>query len=65
MVANWAHYLMKRCDTEGIPFFMKQMGSVNDRDYKSRGIKLNMDWGYIPKELRVREWPLTRDTYVE
>ncbi len=37
---------------------MKQMGSVNDRDYKRFNAVFDPVWGYIPHVMRVREWPL-------
>lgn len=53
----WARDILCRCIFFGASFFMKQMGDAFDREQRNRGINLDLTWGYIPPELRVREFP--------
>jgi protein gp37 len=52
---EWARYLVAECKTEGIPIFVKQLGSM------VKGYQLNAHKGNDPeewpKDLRVRQWP--------
>lgn len=48
MDVAWARQLRDQCDSDGIPFFMKQMGGVRDK----RG-----DLESIPEDLRIRQMP--------
>lgn len=55
----WAVDLLGQCRAEGVPYFLKQLGSVVAGD----GSKLSFvdghagDWSEWPEELRVREMP--------
>lgn len=53
---DWALPLKCRCQSAGIAFFMKQMGSIWARDNTSSTRKGN-DPAEWPEVLRVREWP--------
>lgn len=57
MQDQWAEHLLQQCRRDRVPFFMKQMGAVNDRISKNSGIEEDDTWGYIPPGLRVREFP--------
>lgn len=57
MKEEWAERLLAACRRDRVPFFMKQMGAVNDRISKGAGIDSDPEWGYIPPRLRVREIP--------
>lgn len=49
MDTEWARDIRQQCKKAGVPFFMKQMGGVRDKREDLRS---------IPKDLRVREFPI-------
>lgn len=55
MEIAWARSLRDQCAAAGVPFFMKQLGSVAARDYGAPG--KGDDPVRWPSDLRVREYP--------
>jgi protein gp37 len=56
MKPTWARQIRDQCETAGIPFFMKQMGSFYMRQMFGRSTKGGEEED-IPADLRIREWP--------
>lgn len=56
MDAYWALSLKEQCEAAGVPFFMKQMGSVWADEVGSSD-KKGGDLSEMPVELRVRQFP--------
>jgi protein gp37 len=56
MDLSWARSLRDQCKEAGVPFFMKQLGSVLAREMglKARAGEDPAEW---PEDLRVREFP--------
>lgn len=57
MYEEWAMYLQSQCETFGIPFFMKQMGSVWAKVNAPKDDPKGANMDYWPAQLRVREFP--------
>lgn len=55
MAVEWARDLRDQCESYGIPFFMKQMGSATMRAMGKTG--KGEDLADIPEDLRIREYP--------
>jgi protein gp37 len=56
MRKEWAAGLREHCLGAGVPFFMKQMGTVWAREHHSSNQK-GGDWNDWPEALRVRDYP--------
>jgi len=52
----WARLLRDQCWKAGVPFFMKQFGTVWAHNHKSKSMKGDIphEW---PKEFRIRQFP--------
>ena len=57
---EWAKSLRDHCRENGVPYFLKQLGSVvYRRDKRADFADAHAgDWSEWPKELRVREFPV-------
>jgi protein gp37 len=59
MHPGWALSIRDQCQSQGVPFFMKQMGSVWAREWARLGDRKAGNMDEWPEDLRIREMPST------